>query len=112
VENNLQNWGPETMNGWDSMMPGYVLASRIAFYPQEKPEAILNEALAACTTPLEYRCVKTKDAFDGYCKPALFDITAALQTGDNQFTILCDRHYLNELGTGGLLGPVVLYREK
>jgi len=33
-------------------------------------------------------------------------------TGDNQFTILCDRHHLNELGTGGLMGPVVLYREK
>jgi hypothetical protein len=35
-----------------------------------------------------------------------------LKTGDNQFTILCDRHHLNELGTGGLLGPVLLYREK
>lgn len=52
------------------------------------------------------------DAFDGYCKPARFDITAALTTGENQFTILCDRHHLNELGTGGLVGPVVLYREK
>lgn len=52
------------------------------------------------------------DAFDGYCKPARFDITAALKTGENQFTILCDRHHLNELGTGGLIGPVVLYREK
>jgi len=52
------------------------------------------------------------DAFDGYCKPARFDITAALQAGLNQFTILCDRHRLNEIGTGGLIGPVVLYREK
>ena len=41
-----------------------------------------------------------------------FDITAALKAGDNQFTILCDHHHLNELGTGGLMGPVVLYREK
>ena len=54
----------------------------------------------------------TKDAFDGYCQPARFDVTAALETGDNQFTILCDRHHLNELGTGGLIGPVLLYREK
>ena len=53
-----------------------------------------------------------QDAFDGYCKPARFDVTAALKTGDNQFTILCDRHHLNELGTGGLIGPVVLFREK
>jgi hypothetical protein len=52
------------------------------------------------------------DAFSGYCKPAQFDITAALKTGDNQFTILCDRYHLNELGTGGLMGPVVVYREK
>jgi hypothetical protein len=55
---------------------------------------------------------ETKDAFDGYCKPAQFDVTAALKTGDNQITILCDRYHLNELGTGGLLGPVLLYREK
>ncbi len=52
------------------------------------------------------------DAFSGYCRAAQFDITAALKTGDNQFTILCDRAHLNELGTGGLMGPVVLYREK
>jgi len=32
--------------------------------------------------------------------------------GDNQFTILCERYRLNELGTGGLMGPVVIYREK
>jgi hypothetical protein len=50
--------------------------------------------------------------FSGYCRPAQFDITAALKEGDNQFTILCDRHHLNELGTGGLMGPVMLYREK
>ena len=52
------------------------------------------------------------DAFSGYCKAGTFDITAALKTGDNQFTILCDRYHLNELGTGGLMGPVVVYREK
>jgi hypothetical protein len=43
VENNLTHWQPETMNGWDSMMPGYVLASRMTFYPQETPEAILQD---------------------------------------------------------------------
>jgi len=52
------------------------------------------------------------DAFDGYCRPARFDITGLLKTGDNQFTILAERYHLNELGTGGLMGPVVLYREK
>jgi hypothetical protein len=55
-----------------------------------------------------------KEAFDGYCQPSGtgFDVTAALKTVDNQFTILCERYHLNELGTGGLMGPVVLYREK
>jgi hypothetical protein len=52
------------------------------------------------------------DAFDGYCRPARFDVTKALKKGDNQFTVLAERHHLNELGTGGLMGPVVLYREK
>ena len=52
------------------------------------------------------------DAFDGYCKPASFDITGVLQDGENQITILAERHVLNELGSGGLMGPVVLYREK
>ena len=35
-----------------------------------------------------------------------------MQAGDNQFTILCERTHLNELGTGGLMGPVIIYREK
>jgi hypothetical protein len=55
---------------------------------------------------------EVKDAFSGYCQSARFDITASLKAGDNQFTILCERTWLNELGTGGLMGPVVLYREK
>ena len=55
---------------------------------------------------------ETKEAFSGYCRSAQFDITSALKTGDNQFTILCDRDRLNELGTGGLMGPVILFREK
>jgi len=52
------------------------------------------------------------DAFSGYCKAAKFDITTALKAGDNQFSILCERTRLNELGTGGLMGSVILYREK
>ncbi len=54
------------------------------------------------------------DAFGGYCRHSGvgFDVTAALKKGDNQFTILAERTNLNELGTGGLMGPVVLYREK
>jgi len=52
------------------------------------------------------------DAFSGYCRPALFDVTASLKAGDNQITVLCERTWLNELGTGGLMGPVVIYRER
>jgi hypothetical protein len=53
------------------------------------------------------------DEFSGYCQPASFDITAAVKTGaENQITILATRTFLNELGTGGLLGPVYLYGEK
>jgi len=53
-----------------------------------------------------------KELFSGYCTPASFDITDAVREGQNQVTILCERKFLNELGTGGLLGPVVVYRDK
>ena len=52
------------------------------------------------------------DAFVGYCRPAQFDITDIVKAGENQFTVLCERTILNELGTGGLMGPVIIYREK
>ncbi|MDA0842271.1 MAG: DUF4838 domain-containing protein, partial [Planctomycetota bacterium] len=53
-----------------------------------------------------------RDAFSGYCQPATFDIGAAMKPGANQITILCERKWLNELGAGGLMGPVVVYRSR
>ncbi|NQU09708.1 hypothetical protein HQ590_02880 [bacterium] len=56
---------------------------------------------------------ESKDVFGGYCQPGSFEITAAIKGGaDNQVTIIGTHTFLNELGTGGLIGPVVLYREK
>jgi len=52
------------------------------------------------------------DMFSGYCKPATFDVTDSVTAGVNQITIVCERKWLNELGTGGLMGPVVVFREK
>ncbi len=52
------------------------------------------------------------DRFDGYTDPVRFDITDAVNAGENQITILAERHHLNELGTGGLMGPVLIYRER
>lgn len=52
---------------------------------------------------------------DGYCQPFSFDVTAALNPdGKNKVAILCARAAaaFNELGSGGLIGPVVVYREK
>jgi len=44
--------------------------------------------------------------------PLSFDVTAALKPGaDNQVTLTSTRAFINELGTGGLLGPGYLYRE-
>jgi hypothetical protein len=51
----------------------------------------------------------------GYCSPASFDVTSAIQpNAENQFTAKSTRwaSYINELGTGGLMGPVVIYAEK
>ncbi len=53
-----------------------------------------------------------KGDFNGYCQPASFDITGAVRAGENRVAILCERTFLNELGTGGLLGPVVIYCQR
>jgi hypothetical protein len=56
---------------------------------------------------------KKSDEANGYCQPFSFDVTSALKPGaKNSVAILCTRTFFNELGTGGLLAPVVLYREK
>lgn len=50
---------------------------------------------------------------NGYVVPISFDITAAVKPGaPNQITIRGTRVFINELGTGGLMGPVYIYREK
>ena len=48
----------------------------------------------------------------GYCQPTSFDVTLAVEDGDNTVAILCTRTDFNELGTGGLLGPAIIYAEK
>ncbi len=54
-----------------------------------------------------------KEAFSGFCTPASFDITDAIQPdAENQITIVGTHAFINELGTGGLIGPVLVYREK
>lgn len=51
-------------------------------------------------------------AFSGCFKTAQWEVTGFVKPGANQITILCERIWLNELGTGGLMGPVILYRNK
>ncbi len=54
-------------------------------------------------------------AFSGYCVPASYDLTAAIKPGaENQITIAGSRPpgWINELGTGGLMGPVLIYMDK
>lgn len=56
---------------------------------------------------------ETSDAFSGYCQPASFDITPAVKRGDeNTVAIIGTHQVMNELGTGGLIAPVVVYHEK
>ena len=48
-----------------------------------------------------------------YGNSLAFDITNALKSNaDNQITIKATRTFINELGTGGLTGPVYLYQDK
>ena len=54
-----------------------------------------------------------KHEFVGFCRPVSFEITdCVLDTEEDQITIQCDRTALNEIGTGGLMSPVVAYRER
>jgi hypothetical protein len=66
--------------------------------------------------PVPYTNAKgeAQDEFhNGYGAPVSFDITSAVKPGaNNQITIRGTRVFINELGTGGLLGPVYLYRER
>ncbi len=56
---------------------------------------------------------KEMERIEGYCQPFSWNITDAIKPGaENQITILSVRTGFNELGTGGLIAPVVVYREK
>jgi len=51
--------------------------------------------------------------FSGYARPAHFDITSALKdSGTNLLTLRARRTTLDELGVGGLLGPVLVYQQR
>jgi hypothetical protein len=57
---------------------------------------------------------ETQDEFvGGYCKPISFDVTDAVKPGaENQVTVIGTHTFINELGTGGLLGPAYFYSPK
>jgi hypothetical protein len=53
----------------------------------------------------------SKDEFVGYAQPAAFDVTDAVAGGGLiTLAVLCTRSTFSELGTGGLLGPLIFYR--
>jgi beta-galactosidase/beta-glucuronidase len=56
---------------------------------------------------------KKRETFDGFCRPASFNITGLfLPDRENTITLRCDRTALNEIGTGGLLNPAAIYRDR
>ena len=56
---------------------------------------------------------KSDEFLNGYCQAISFDITPAIKPNtENQVTIVGTHVFINELGTGGLIGPVLLYQEK
>jgi len=71
-------------------------------------KVFVNGKHTPCVTPKGERVA----SFTGYASPASFDITEAVRKDKNKVAIFCVREFLNELGTGGLLGPVVIYRDK
>lgn len=56
---------------------------------------------------------QTQEVFNGFCQPVSFDITEHVTPGQPmQITLQTKRTFFNELGTGGLLSPVAVYRQK
>jgi len=58
---------------------------------------------------------ETVGLFTGYSRSGSYDVTSAVKSGArNHLAIIGSRApgWLNEIGTGGLMGPVLLYREK
>jgi hypothetical protein len=56
---------------------------------------------------------KKRETFAGFCRPASFNITGLFSPDkENTITIRCDRTALNEIGTGGLLSPAAIYRDR
>jgi hypothetical protein len=56
---------------------------------------------------------KKSDEYVGFCAPVSFDITRVLKDNtDNQITFLTERREANDIGTGGLMGPILIYRER
>jgi sugar lactone lactonase YvrE len=55
---------------------------------------------------------KPANEVTGYCQPFSFDITGVAKPGANTVALLCNRTEFNELGTGGLIGPALVYAEK
>jgi hypothetical protein len=57
---------------------------------------------------------ETGDQFkSGFCTPISFDITNYVAPGQsNEFALIGTRTSINEIGTGGLMAPLYLYREK
>jgi hypothetical protein len=55
---------------------------------------------------------KLTDDVNGFCQPFSFDITGLVKPGTNSIALYCTRKDFNELGTGGLLAPVMVYAEK
>ncbi len=49
----------------------------------------------------------------GFVMPFSFDISQQVKAGDNQITLVATRsNTVNEVGTGGLMGPAVIYTSK
>jgi hypothetical protein len=55
---------------------------------------------------------KTTPVASGYASPFLFDVSDVLTAGSNHVAIAGTRLFINELGTGGLIGPAYLLRDK
>ena len=102
-ETGLDEWGPEYMNGWESMMPGYYLSIRMMFDAAAQPAEILADLwpkfYGAAAEPMEKYWMGIDNAYlnanafagspFGYLKIFTPEVMATARANINEALALC-----------------------
>lgn len=86
-----------------------LLAGRTPVYVGAAAERVFGKVLPF---PGDWRKFTPSAAPSAFGRPIAFEATDAAKAGKNVLDVFAVREAVNEVGTGGLLGPVTVYAEK